>query len=180
MRDVAHRRSRNIPCIVELNLPASRAVNILAVPAHHLVGNDVNVTVNLVAQELFEQGNDDRAHASGQNDDGHVVLLSPVVKLLKVWVKLHVLLQDLDALVERGLDAVEHFTESVTIDLIGQLSLVAYIYFSDSPEAKSLIKNPLVQCLATLGSEAKVVNLRRSVLRKARKGFGHKPCGHCL
>lgn len=111
--NIAHPHGKDLPAIVELDLPAALAVDIFAVPAHHLVGHNVEMAAGLVAQELFEQGANDRSHAPGQNDDGHVVLLGPIVELLEVWVQLHVLLQDLDALVERGLDAVEHFTEGV-------------------------------------------------------------------
>jgi len=98
---------------VELDLPAALAVDILAVPAHHLIGNNVKVAARLMTQELFEQGTNDRAHAPGEKDNGHVVLLGPVVELLKVWVQLHVLLQDLDTLVEWSVDAIEHFAEGI-------------------------------------------------------------------
>lgn len=97
-----------------LDLPATLAVDILAIPRNHLVADNGEVALGLVAKELLEQGTNDRAHAGGQNDDGHIVLLCPVIELLKVRVQLHVLLQDLDAFVVRGLDAFEHEAEGVT------------------------------------------------------------------
>lgn len=97
-----------------LDLPAALAVDILAIPRDHLVADNGEVALGLVAKELFEQRTNDGAHAGGQNDNGHVVLLGPVIEFLKVWVQLHVLLQDLDALVVRGLDALEHEAEGVT------------------------------------------------------------------
>lgn len=96
-----------------LDLPATLTVDILAIPTHNLVADNVKMTGGLVAQELLKQRANDRAHSRRQNDDGHIVVLGPVVKLRKEGVQLHVLLQCLDTLVVRGVDALKHFAEGV-------------------------------------------------------------------
>lgn len=96
-----------------LDLPATLAVDILAIPAHHLVADNVKMASRLVAQEFLEQGADDWSHARRENDNGHVVVPGPVVELGKERVQLHVLFQCLDTLVVRGVDALEHFAEGV-------------------------------------------------------------------
>lgn len=96
------------------DLPAALTVDILAITASHLVGDDGKMATGLVAQELLEQRSNDRAHTRGQNDNGDIVLLGPVVELLEVWVQLHVLQQNFDALVVGGLDACEHLAEGIT------------------------------------------------------------------
>lgn len=171
---------KDLPLIMELNLPAALAVDILAFPGHHLVGHNMNVAVGLVAQELFEQGANDRSHAPGQNDDGHVVLLGPVVELLEVWVQLHVLLQDLDTFVERRLDAVEHFAEGIP-----------------RRQTTSIINTCNNVCLHPTGNQESRREPARSMpdgdrgrnrdcqsatvsLGRARKDIGHGPYGHCL
>lgn len=37
------------------------------------------------------------------------------------------------------------------------------MYVSILPETKSLVENPLVQCLTAIAAETEIVNLRRSV-----------------
>lgn len=152
------------PLIVILDLPSTLAVNILAIPGDHLVADNGEVALGLVAEELLEQRTNDRAHARGQNDDGHVVLLGPVVEFLKVWVQLHVLLQDVDALVVRGLDAREHEAEGVTMGMAWSEAIPIEHWASGRlPETHALLQNLIVQLAALLATEAKVVNLRRSV-----------------
>lgn len=97
-----------------LDLPATLAVNILAVARHNLVADNVKVVAGLVAEELLEQRTDDRPHAGRQNNNGDIVVTGPVVELLEVWVQLHVLQEGCDTLVVGGLDAAEHLTEGVT------------------------------------------------------------------
>lgn len=79
------------PAITVLNLPTTLAVDILAIPAHRLVGNDGEVAGWLVTEELLQQGADNGLHARRQNDNGNIVILGPVVEFLKVRVQLHVL-----------------------------------------------------------------------------------------
>lgn len=105
---------KDVPLVVVLDLPATLAVDILAVAGHHLVADDVKVVSGLVAEELLEQRTNDGLHAGGQNDDRNIVVTGPVVELLEVWVQLHVLQKRRDTLVVGGLDASEHLTESVT------------------------------------------------------------------
>lgn len=49
-----------------LDLPAALAVDILAIPRDHLVADNGEVALGLVAKELFEQRTNDGAHAGGQ------------------------------------------------------------------------------------------------------------------
>jgi hypothetical protein len=95
----------DLPVIVVLDLPATFAVYILTIPARRLVGNNSEMVGRLVAKELLQQSADDGVHARRQNDNGHVVVLGPVVEFLEVWVQLHVLQQYLNTLVVWGLDA---------------------------------------------------------------------------
>lgn len=97
-----------------LDLPAAFAVDVLTIATHYLVAHNVKVVAGLVTEELFEQRTNDRLHAGGQDDNGDIVLSGPVVKLLEVWVQLHVLQQRRDTLVVGGLDARKHLTEGVT------------------------------------------------------------------
>lgn len=96
-----------------LDLPATLAVDILTIPAHHLVADDVKMAAWLVAQEFLEQGTDDGSHTRRENDYGNVVIPGPVIELGEEGVQLHVLLQCLDTLVVRGVDALEHFAKGV-------------------------------------------------------------------
>lgn len=97
--------SKDIPLVVVLDLPATLAVDILTVAGHHLVADDVKVVAGLVAEELLEQCTNDGLHAGGQDNDRNIVVTGPVVKLLEIWVQLHVLQKCSDALVVGGLDA---------------------------------------------------------------------------
>ena len=171
---------KDLPLIVELNLPAALAVDILAFPGHHFVGDNMNVAVGLVAQELFEQGANDRPHAPGQNDDGHVVLLGPVVELLEVWVKFHVLLQDLDTLVERGLDAVEHFAEGIPI----RQSMLIIDTCNDvrlDPTGNQESRREPARSMPG-GDRGRNRDCQSATvsLGRARKDIEHGPYGHCL
>lgn len=52
-----------LPIIVILNLPAALAVDILAIPAHGLIGDDSEVVGGLVAKELLQESTDNRVHS---------------------------------------------------------------------------------------------------------------------
>lgn len=149
-----------------LYLPAALAVDILAIPRNYLVADNGEMALGLVAKELLEQRANDGAHAGGQNDDGNIVLLGPVIELLKVWVQLHVLLQDLDALVVGGLDTLEHEAEGVTNcdrSMVRRCFQKKLRVSGLLPEAHALLQNLIVQLAALFTTEAKVINLRRSV-----------------
>lgn len=97
-----------------LDLPTSRSVDVLAIPTLDVIGNNSQMLgVRLMTEQLLKQPANDRNHARGQNNDRDVVFLGPVVEFGKVWVQFHVLLQDLNALGETGLDAVQHITEGI-------------------------------------------------------------------
>mgnify|MGYP001658124941 CR=1 FL=1 len=104
----------SLPVIVVLDTPATLAVDVLAVAAHGLVGDNGQVLRRLVAEELLQQGTDNGAHSRGQNDNGDIVFLGPFVERLEARVQLHVLEQDLDTLVVGGLDRSQHFAEGIT------------------------------------------------------------------
>lgn len=120
----------DIPLVVVLNSPAPLAVDILAITADNLVGNDAQMAIGLVAQEFLEKGTDDWAHATRQDDDWDIILLGPVVELQEIRVQLHVLQQLVDTLVEWGLYAVEHFKESVTRNNVLSISISIPIHDS--------------------------------------------------
>lgn len=98
-----------------LDLPTTLAVDVLSIPAGGLVGNDGEVAGWLVAEELLQQGTDNGPHSRRKDDNGNIVILGPVVEFLEVRVQLHVLQQNFDALVVRGLDAFKHLAEGITI-----------------------------------------------------------------
>ena len=98
-----------------LNLPTTLAIDMLAISAHGLVGNDGEVAGGLVAQELLQQGTDNGSHSRGEDDNGNIVFLGPVVEFFEVWVQLHVLQQRVDALVVWGLDAIKHLAKGISI-----------------------------------------------------------------
>jgi hypothetical protein len=99
---------------VVFDLPSSWGVDVLAVAALYVVGHDGQMCwVRLVAEKGLEKSADDGLHSRGQDDDRHVVLLSPVVELNEVLVDLDTVLQDLDALGEPGFDTVQHVAKRV-------------------------------------------------------------------
>ena len=95
------------------DLPAALAVDVLAIPGNHFVADNGQMAFGLVTEELLEQSTDDWAHARGQDHDGDIVLLGPVVELFKVGVQFHVLFEDLDALVIGSVDTLQHDAEGV-------------------------------------------------------------------
>lgn len=97
-----------------LDLPAPLGVDVLAITALNLIGNNVEVVVRLAAQKRLEESADDWNHAGRQHHDRDIVLLGPFVEFHEVGIQLHVLLEVLDALVVGGLDAVQHVAKSVT------------------------------------------------------------------
>lgn len=94
-------------------LPSALAVNVLTIAALDFVGHDGDV-VRFGTQHDLNQRFDDGDHARGEDHDGHVVFLGPLVEGLEARVELHVRLQDLDALVEGGVDTFQHLSEHVT------------------------------------------------------------------
>lgn len=97
-----------------LDFPTTLAVDILAIATYHLVADNVKVVTGLVAEKLLQQRTNNGPHPRRQNDNGHIVVTSPVVELLEVWVQFHVLQECCDTFVVGSLDATKHFTESVT------------------------------------------------------------------
>lgn len=96
---------------MEHDLPVTLLVDVLSLARANVVADNLDVPVG--AEVGVEQGADDGLHATAKDDNGDVVLTSPVVELAEARVELDVLLEDLDALVKGELDAVQHLGEGV-------------------------------------------------------------------
>lgn len=95
-----------------LDLPTAWSVDVLAVTAFHIISDDMDV-VGLVAQEDLKQGTDNRDHSRRQDHDWHIVRLGPLIELDEMGIQLHMPTKLRDTLVEGGLDAIKHVTESI-------------------------------------------------------------------
>ena len=95
-----------------LDLPTAWSVDVLAVTAFHIISDDMDV-VGLVAQEGLEQGTDNRDHSRRQDHDWHIVRLGPLIELDEMGIQLHMPTKLRDTLIEGGLDAIKHVTESI-------------------------------------------------------------------
>lgn len=79
----------------------------------NLVANNLQTIRLLLTQEMGQQRSNHRLHATAQNNNGHVILFSPVEKLLETGIKRDVLQEGVDALVKGRADAVQHLLETV-------------------------------------------------------------------
>lgn len=100
--------------VVELDGPAVAPVEGVPRGAElGLVGDDLDVPHQLLAEQVPQEGLDDGDHAGAEHDDGHVVGARPHHKVLEVRVEGDVVRQDLQNLRERHLPRVEHLLERV-------------------------------------------------------------------
>jgi len=96
------------------NRPAIRLVDVLPRPRRNIVAHNLQRIGLLLPEKGGQQRPDDGLHAAAQNHDGDVVLTRPEKKLLEALIERDVLEQSLYALVEGGVDAVQHFLEGVS------------------------------------------------------------------
>lgn len=96
---------------MELDGPATLLVEILALSACNVVADNLDIPAR--AQQNVQESSDDGLHATAQNDNGNIVLARPVVELGEAGVEHNVLLENFEALVKGGVDAVEHFLKGV-------------------------------------------------------------------
>lgn len=88
-------------------------VDILAVAAFHIIGDDVEI-VWFVAQQLLEQSTNDWNHSRREDHNWHVVCLGPLEELDEMGIQLHFLAELVNTFVEGSFNAVQHVVESVT------------------------------------------------------------------
>lgn len=101
------------PVVMKFDLPATLLVDGLALSGKHVVAHNLDVP-GTVAQQLVQQGLNDRPHAAAQYDYGDVVITCPGVELLETRVQLDVCGQDVDAIVVWSRDTVHHLLEGVS------------------------------------------------------------------
>jgi hypothetical protein len=121
---------------MELNSPTTLILESLTLARYHIVAHDLNVPAG--TEESIQESANDRLHTTTEDDNGNVVLLSPVVEFLEARVELNVLEEDLNTLVERSLDAVKHLHEAVA-------------------EVHVSVENILVKLATALNTETKIV-----------------------
>ncbi len=105
--------ARFLPVVVENNLPTAFLVPEPSRSVLDIIGHDLD-SVRLGSEKMGQQGPDDRHHAGGEDDDGHVVRRGPVVEVLEARVESDLRAERPDAFGERRLHAVEHFPERVS------------------------------------------------------------------
>lgn len=102
----------SLPVIVELDSPSALLIDVLPLPRSHIIANNLNIPAR--SQQLIQQRPNNRCHAAAQNNNRHIILARPIVKLLKAWVQCNILQQNLNTLVKGGGDAVQHLLERVS------------------------------------------------------------------
>ena len=96
------------------DLPTSRAIDILSIATLHVICHNCKMLrFWFVSEESLKETADDGRHSRGQNHNWNVVLLGPMVKLDKIGVEFHVVLEDLNTFSKAGLYAIQHVAESI-------------------------------------------------------------------
>lgn len=105
---------------MEHNLPPVLLINALPRASPNLITHNLHPAA-ILAQQLIQQGTNNRGHPSTQNDDGNIIRLSPIIKAAEARIKLNALKQDVNTLIERRGDGIEHLLEGgAEGDLVGE------------------------------------------------------------
>ena len=109
-------RGKNKPLIMINNSPPPNLIDTPALsPRRNLITNNLHTMRRLLPQVIHQQSANNGLHPTTQDDNGHVILPSPVKEGLEPLVELDVFYQDINALVKGGVgaDAVKHLLEAV-------------------------------------------------------------------